>query len=388
MLIELKPNWIIPDRHCCPATPSSGNRTLHLFYSLLSLQKEIEKRTFYLGKYRTDKENGAPHLLDLIGMSRDESDILYPFAKSAMADVYDALNSSTIGIPKKYHWEDKPNVAAIKQRVKVADTYTLDNNIITATAQTDYIKITGSVDYNALGEATQTRVDIVRKIICPNITLVVNYATTKDNIVTGDAVVTPYAIPVMLTAQHISLRSTTISPIQLAVSCSLPFSLKAQDGIYTAEKLSGSVTISDLALSSYYEYVNPERVLAGTRFTITNNTSAPAATEYKALQEFTTNDLPDKLSTVAEVVEQGEIIEEGIHYYFDIPNYFNDTLIEPLDNAVLEALVNRVIWHWLVISYPSEAATYDTLYQSSIASLKTRCNIFQKHWTQRTPRIL
>ncbi len=388
MLIELRPNWVIPDGHCCPATPSSGNRTLHLFYSLLSLQKEIEKRTFYLGKYRTDEKNGVPHLLDLIGMSRDETDILYPFAKSAMADVYDALSSSTIGIPKKYHWEDKPNVAAIKQRIKAASTLQQSTSTIAATAQTDYLKIAGTIDFDISNEAQDVQDSIVKKAICPDISLVVNYATTKNNIATGDAVITTYTIPVTLTAQHITPTNTSATPITLQVSCSLPFSLKAQDGIYTAEQLSGDITITDLALSSYYEYIHPEVVLAGTQFTITNNTSAPAATEYKALQEFTTNDLPDKLSTVAEVVEQGEIIEEGIHYYFDIPNYFNDTLIEPLDNAVLEALVNRVIWHWLVISYPSEAATYDALYQSSIASLKTRCNIFQKHWTQRTPRIL
>lgn len=389
MFLEQKPEWQIPDRHFCPATPSSGCRILHLYYSLLSLQQEIEKRTFYLGKYRTDENGNKPHLLDLIGMSRDEADILYPFAKSAMADVFDALNSSTIGMPKLYKWEGKKNAITIKSRIKSP----ISNKVIalTATAQKDYIKIAGTLNYTLQQNNTDVIQNIKNDYYRPNMTVVVNYKTTKDNIATNEQITTDYSIPVTLTSRHVSAGTTSGSQtVQVThnISCYIPFCLQPQNNGYTKENLSGNMTISDEMLSEYLEYTKPERIPSGTHFTISNNPVAPKDTEYNAIAEFSENDLPTQLSSIAEIVEQGEIISEGIHYYFEFPDYFNESLIEPLDNAILEALVNRVIWHWLILSYPAEAATYDSLYQASIAALKTRSDIFQKHWATRTPRIL
>lgn len=390
MFLELKPEWQTPDRHFCPVTPSSGSRVLHLFYSLLNLQKEIEKRTFYLGKYRTDENGNKPHLLDLIGMSRDEADILYPFAKSAMADVFDALHSSTIGIPKLYKWEDKPGSISIKSKQKLSVSSVKFANL-NAIAQSDFIKIEGKIEYDCSNNSDKTQ--ILDDICRPCMTLAMDYTTTRSNISTGEVITTPHTVTVALDKRHIKagvIKDSSSSPNTIThdVSCFYPFHLAPQDGVFTQEQLSGDIAISNQSLSQYFEFTKPTKIASGTRFVISNNPSAPKDTEYSALTEFTENDLPEKLSSVAEVISNGETINEGIHYYFEFPNYFNDSLIEPLDNAILEALVNRVIWHWLILSYPAEAATYDSLYQASIAALKTRSDIFQKHWAQRTPRIL
>lgn len=386
MFLGLKPEWQTPDRHFCPATPSSGSRTLHFFYSLLNLQKEIEKRTFYLGKYRTDENGNKPHLLDLIGMSRDEADILYPFAKSAMADVFDALHSSTIGIPKLYKWEDKPNTITIKSKQKFSITSAKFTNF-NAVAQSDVIKIEGKIEYDCSNSSDKTQ--ILDDICRPCMTLAINYETTRSNISTCEVVTTPHSVAIALDKRNIKAGAIKSSnTITHDVSCFYPFHLAPQNGVFTQEQLSGAITISSQSLLEYFEYTKPEKIASGTHFTISNNPSAPKDTEYSALTEFTENDLPDKLSSVAEIVGNGETINEGIHYYFEFPNYFNESLVEPLDNAILEALVNRVIWHWLILSYPAEAATYDALYQASIAALKTRSDIFQKHWATRIPRIL
>lgn len=77
---------------------------LHLWYSLSMLQEEIDKRSSYLGKFRRTEE--AAHLLDLIRMSKDETDLFIPFAKAAMADVSDALR---LYMPKRengYWWRE------------------------------------------------------------------------------------------------------------------------------------------------------------------------------------------------------------------------------------------------------------------------------------------
>ena len=67
---------LISRRNFMPSTPSSGAQCLHFAYRLEDLQAEIEKRTFYLGKFRRGENGEVPHLLDLIGMSRDEGDLL------------------------------------------------------------------------------------------------------------------------------------------------------------------------------------------------------------------------------------------------------------------------------------------------------------------------
>lgn len=62
---------------------------LTLSYSMTTIQEEISKRTSYLGKNRSAED--TPHLLDLLHMSKDETDLFTTFMQTAMADVYDAV---------------------------------------------------------------------------------------------------------------------------------------------------------------------------------------------------------------------------------------------------------------------------------------------------------
>lgn len=83
------------DASCC---------VLHLWYKIEWLKKEVEKRSSYLGKFRRTEE--AKHLLDLISMTQDETDLFIPFAKDAMADVYDALHLYMPKHEKAYFWRE------------------------------------------------------------------------------------------------------------------------------------------------------------------------------------------------------------------------------------------------------------------------------------------
>lgn len=104
---EIEPNMLMPYRTpwcdmlgCCSGETMD---ILHLYYPLALLQEEIHKRTSYLGKHR-GTEN-APHLLDLIAMTKDESDLFHSFARSAMAKVFDPLGKHTRHIEKAYIWD-------------------------------------------------------------------------------------------------------------------------------------------------------------------------------------------------------------------------------------------------------------------------------------------
>lgn len=392
MLLGFKPEWQVPDAHFRPATPMSGDRTLHLYYSLLNLQKEIEKRTFYLGKYRGDAQ--APHLLDLIGMSRDEADVLYPFAKSAMADVFDALNQSTVGLPKEYRWEDKKGILQINRRLQHATAITAPT--LTVTVKESKLYISGTIDIGALttanGDITAAAVsgDKVR----PNLDVTLTYYTKRNDIATGNEIIIPHTETFTIDKIGIFPAVLDSGSYKCAVSYMHPVELKAQDGVSTREIIldaSPSLPSATAVLTDDWEFTNPELVIKGTHFVVANDDTP--VTEYEADEDFTENDLfntADDASffKVAHLVDTTDsALSEGIHYFIGFPNYLNDSLVEPLDNAILEALVNRVIWKWLCLAYPNEAQAYDTFYQQSVEALKTRCNIFRKNWAERKPRL-
>lgn len=82
---------------------------LHLWYKLEWLRKEVDKRSAYLGKFRRTEE--AKHLLDLINMTVDEYDLFIPFAKAAMADVFDALLKYVPKHEQTCFWREGKNTA-------------------------------------------------------------------------------------------------------------------------------------------------------------------------------------------------------------------------------------------------------------------------------------
>lgn len=82
----------------------SSCAVLHLWYKIDMIREEIDKRTSYLGKLRRAEE--AKHLLDLIQLSTDEYDMFVPFAKAAMADIFDILHSYMPKREKAYWWRE------------------------------------------------------------------------------------------------------------------------------------------------------------------------------------------------------------------------------------------------------------------------------------------
>lgn len=82
---------------------------LHLWYTIPFFQEEIDKRSSFLGSMRRTEE--AQHLQDLIRMSNDETNMFIPFAKAAMADVFDALAEYMPKHEKAYWWREGQETA-------------------------------------------------------------------------------------------------------------------------------------------------------------------------------------------------------------------------------------------------------------------------------------
>lgn len=363
----------VAQKHFYASSIPSSSSMLHFSYRLVDLQKEIEKRTFYLGKYRKTEE--AQHLLDLIGMSRDEGDLLYPFAQAAMGDVYDQLNASSLHIPKTYKWvtPSAPTEApAIPTPVPLQAGDIVLNTDVAADGQS--ITIYGSATDR--GQITSSGVQIFSNSVfrlCFNINL--SYTTRYSIIGTTTNIIPTHTISVDVPAENI--RPTGAST-WIIVPFEFKPKLEPQSNITTAEIIHAVTSIDADLASVHLKFVEPTKLASGD---IINYSGVI----YEMLEDTDTNNLD--LDKHALQVDPEETLVEGIHYYLSVPNFLNITSVEPLDNAIKEALVNRMIWKWLILSYPAEAATYDTLYQDNLKSIAFRCNIFNKHW-QNIPRIL
>lgn len=350
------------------SSESSKDNLLHFSYRLVDLQKEIEKRTFYLGKNRSAE--GAQHLLDLIGMSRDEGDVLYPFAKAAMADVYDALNVSTAHISKRYEWLDEHNPIVINHPIPTLDPGIRETTMSKKSSDKLEIFLYGFINDNGLmGGGT---IDYNNYDLSLEIEFDANIMYTV--LETSTAISTVKTIRCLIPREYLKYDSATSRWILLDFK--LPIPLDKQSDL-TSKEIIDSITRPTI-LDQKLLLKNPQYIPVGTVITV-------GSIDYEIVEDTNENDLD--LTKHAIQVDSSEMLVEGIHYYLAVPNFINLTSVEPLDNAIMEALVNRIIWKWLVLSYPAEAATYDQMYQDTLKSIVTRCNIFNKHWRQ-VPRIL
>ena len=352
-------------RHFFAASIPSSNSCIHFSYSLVALQQEIEKRTFYLGKYRKTEE--AQHLLDLIGMSRDEGDLLYPFVQAAMADVYDNLNLNTIHVLKEYEWKEPQEAITIPKKKNLYQQ--IQHNVAaTISDNKHYVIISGTIDNYSSDD-----IDVSKYRITADFSIDV---TTKYNIIGTNVIISPVKyITFNIPAEHlrsIGNNAWQIVPLQVEVPLDPQSTMTSAE---TIDKVSSPTFVVD---SLKLEEINPTELPVGTIIEVEGQT-------YEITQDTNSNTLD--LSKQAKNVDPNETLVEGVHYYLYVPNFINLSSVAPLDNAIMEALVNRIIWKWLVLSYPNEAATYDTLYQDSLKSIALRCNIFNKHW-QQVPRIL
>ena len=361
---------LISRRNFMPSTPSSGAQCLHFAYRLEDLQAEIEKRTFYLGKFRRGENGEVPHLLDLIGMSRDEGDLLYSFAKAAMADVFDSVNQYTLHIPKEYVWKKplskdpielslRPAVAlpTLQQKTAIGDSG--ESIIISATMQDTSSPLIDGDKYNISFDETLT---VETEVISTFDNSPIKKTKLISVHVDGSSVV--------------CTNKTTGTWMVLPQTISIP--LEKQTEYCTSEKIVKVVSSGVISSSVFAEEKEPVKLHAGDVVVYNNK-------EYEIVLDTDSNKIDIATDTIP--FDKNNTISDGIHYYMEVPCYINETAAEPLDNAILEALVNRVIWKWLVLAYPNEAAAYDTIYKDSVNSIRMRCNVLQKNW-QKTPRIL
>lgn len=92
---------------------------------------------------------------------------------------------------------------------------------------------------------------------------------------------------------------------------------------------------------------------------------------------------------VAEKLVPTEDYRDSIHYGLNWKCCgSNINAVEPLDTAIFEALVARIIYKWLNYSYPDEAPRYLNEWNECLEQIRHRCNILNgPQIVNRIPRI-
>lgn len=289
---------------------------MNFWYKLDWLQKEIEKRSSYLGKLRRTEE--AQHLLDLIAMTKDEEDLFYPFANAAMADVFDELEKYTPRHGRCYFWNE--NIPFVK----------VESN-------TDEFHIDDLVEYN--GKLYIAWLDNV----------LVPVGIVFDNTEDAEDV---YSVTAIRDEEH--------------------------------DAIGGEHTYCFYdEVSGYYYYCDKEEPEVGDK-----------VYEWGGDNDFTeigsvTGDTMgwDGIELEKKLVETFDW-RKSIHYLLAFPRDWHVNVAEPLDTAIFEALVARIMFKWLEYAYPDEAPRYLEEWNECIKKVRNRCSkMYGQPIVKRIPRI-
>ena len=340
--------------NCCCGKKSD---ILHLYYKLEWLQEEIEKRSSYLGKFRKTEE--AAHLLDLLAMTKDEEDLFYPFAKAAMADVFDALHSRTPETEKAYRFNEGKETKVLTQvpelKIQQATVYSYTNS------------------NKRLIISLTTDEEISLSLFQCSLTIDVPYTVNYSLLAPGSPLIEEHRTIQAISAQFQRGRDNT-----LAVVFYLDIPLADATDAMSAETLQSidwnvGDDITSTIVGSSIKAINTETYSEGDYVQIGDKL-------YIAKADGDSNDL-------SALEEQPADFRKSIHYVMEYPDNLNKNMIEPLDTAVFEALVNRIIYKWLLLSYPDEAEIYLANYNETVQQIYNRF-VPKNPIVYRTPRII
>ena len=339
------------------ATISNTNK-LHFYYPIDALQTAVEDITANLGKRRASEK--APHLLDLIAMTKDEASLFKRYAKEAMSKVFDVLNGSAYDTTKQCEWKDEFREVTPIPKIKGTKA-SFDCEVNNAGC----IVINGNLSVN-----TDTQIDITKF----DLEYTIRLRCELESIVleTGAKFLENKEFDVLLDANTLTQVSPHYFIVEnLMVSPPLEGATEmlSEQRIVNAQYVDGAIAIQEK---------NPTFLKDGEIVKVGDSVYMILVDRYLSGLDLN-KDAVKFESTEATI---------GIHYYFEKPTNLNYSVIQVLDEAIEQALINRIIWKWLSIAYPNEAPTYDIFYKESINEVRIRSNqAFYKQYNL-TPRIL
>jgi hypothetical protein len=328
---------------------NTSSYQLHFNYQVEDIQREIEKRTSYLGRFRRTEQTS--HLQDLIAMTKDEQNLLIPFAQSAMADVWDQLRKGCLHLSGlDYEWEERKEVreVALNPILEIRDSGNRAENTDSSITIKGGVELKGGgLDNYIYGVELKAKAKVETSFLI------------KDG--KNSQIINHRYVDIHIPHTNVYYDETTNKYTIIPYTVQLNMEPSTE---FTSEEVITDVEIVELNAESYNK--REGNIDVGEYISIDGQV-------YCATRQTNVN----KSSFMTDIVSvQAMDIRNGIHYRMNVSSKINPNLIAPLDTAIIEALVNKIIYSWLMLAYPQEAEVYATLYVNAASQVYQRCNIF------------
>lgn len=385
---------------------ASTGTSLLLSYTLDALKEEIEKKTAFLGKFRRSED--TPHLLDLIAVTNDENELLMSFIKEAMIDVWNILSAPFVSVSKSVWWQDTATTT-----YPVGAYYQFDMNYSAA------------YDINPLNQAVLNA--LVERIIYkwllyayPNDAAQYDanfqQATAEMQVYCNDFkakaanIFTPLVKEAMmdvwnvLSAPFVAVTkkawwqdtATAAYPIGVHYDFSVEYTLTTSE-TDALERLLLEAIVARV-ISKWLVLAYPEEAAKfDTTYQQTIAAIPQRVNDFKArwsglfvpFAKEAVSEVWNTLSAPFVAVEKKAWWQDaatatytaGAHYTFEVNYVLAPNETDALQHIVLDALASRIIYKWLLASYPDEAPKFDTSYQQAITAIPQRVNEFKARWS-------
>ena len=121
----------------------------HFFYKIDDVKEEVFKRTSYIGRFRKADEKSDGNLTDVLSLSPDEHDMLVPFMKSAMADVFDTLIKFTNTDDNAYSYDENAETKKVDSlEFKFSNSYIrYEGGLVKKILPNESFSLSGSLSY-------------------------------------------------------------------------------------------------------------------------------------------------------------------------------------------------------------------------------------------------
>lgn len=313
------------------------------YYRIADILNEVDKRTSYIGMNKLTEQGGM--LYEQFRMSRDESPLAESLLENAIESIHDSIccYGRTIAQSVRYTPDAEEQTMLEQYGKDVAITFgdaTLDKvdgiNVLTI----PYTLTTANATDLGEGESVLLNVKVVYK---------------KKNLLG--------LIEEVEIMPDTDTRLTALGEGELKLTIDLEDGERT-DGLHpeefvscdhvSAEKLKvWSDTPTEIAKGVWVKYVK----LDGTKLW------------YVTQKDCTSN------ADIASGCFKPEIndMRNSVHYVMQRPHMFNDNALSGIDNAIHNALVTHIMWHWLqTISAYDDASMVRAEYEEHIANLKKR----------------
>ncbi len=338
---------------------STGFSHLHFNYRLFDVQEEIEIRTSYLGKFR--KSETSSHLLDLIAMTRDESNLFSLLIKEVSSTVFDEFRKGVLNIGESWY-AHKDGVSPIAVTLNPQSAFEL----YTSGAKVNGDGIDVSLQFLTRG------LDVTNYTVIPRVEIVYE---VSSHALGNPSIQFVTQKTIVFTIPHDEITNIPNTPRWLVRDYHVEPLLEDEYAMTSRETIQSVVSCRVIDYKTY-KY-NDTTFSKGDVLDINGET-------YELLHDTSLNNID--LSKDAIKLNPLDT-NEGIHYYVNIPSWMQSPLIKQLDEVIQTALVYGVIWRWLLYTYPAEAEQYEKFFVSAKKEVYSKCNIFKRQYSK-VSRIL